>query len=61
LRRRLFLERASDDGEVVIAVPDGMIFEHELARQRPVGIERDRRGQGEVLIGVSRLALVSRI
>ena len=38
----LAVQRPPDCGEVVIAVPHGVILEHELARERSVGVERHR-------------------
>jgi len=38
----LQLQSPSYTGEVVITVPDGVILEHELARERGIGVERDR-------------------
>ena len=35
---------------MVIAVPDGVILEHELARERRIGVERDGRRLGELLV-----------
>ena len=40
----------SQTGEMVIAVADGVILEHELARERSIGVERDRRGLGELFV-----------
>ena len=46
----LALASGSHAGEVVVAVPDGVILEHELARERRVGVERDRGGPIELLV-----------
>src|SRR6185436_2542947 len=43
------LQRLPDLGEVVIAVADGVILEHELARERRIGVERHRRRPIELL------------
>src|SRR5512143_2322836 len=48
--RQLALERRTDLGEVVIAVPHGVVLEHELARERRVRIERERGGTVELLV-----------
>ena len=37
-------------GEVMIAVPDGVVLEHELARERSIGVERHRRRPIELLV-----------
>jgi hypothetical protein len=37
-------------GEVVITVPDGVILEEELARERGIGVERHRRGLIELVV-----------
>lgn len=42
-----------DPSEVVIAMPDGVIFQQELARQRCSGIQRHRRGPCQILISES--------
>src|SRR4029079_18598273 len=38
----LRLQRRSDPGKVVIAVPDRVVLEYELARERGIGVERIR-------------------
>src|SRR5436189_2713841 len=45
---RSTLQRATDGGEVVVAVADGVILEHELAGDRRVVVERDRGRPGEL-------------
>src|SRR6266566_9512701 len=43
-------QRRPNTGDVVIAVPDGVILEHELAREWGIGIERHRGSPIELLI-----------
>src|SRR5688572_15656024 len=47
----LRLQCASKPGEVVVAVPDGVVFEEELTGERRVGVERNRHGRGELAVG----------
>src|SRR5436190_7479168 len=47
----LWPQRPSKTSEMVIAVPDGVILEHELARERRFGIERDRSRLAELFVG----------
>ena len=42
---------AADGRQVVIAVADSVVFQHELARERSIRVERDRRGPEELFVG----------
>ena len=44
------IQRRPQTGEVVIAVPDGVILQDELAGQRRVGVERDRSSPVKLLV-----------
>src|SRR5207247_1025029 len=46
----LALQGRSYPRQVVIAVPDGVILEHELARDRGIGVERGRSGLASRLL-----------
>jgi hypothetical protein len=46
----LLLQSPSYAGEVVIAMPNGVILEQELAREWGIGVERHRSGLIELLV-----------
>ena len=52
-RHGLRLQRPSYADEVVIAVPDGVILEHELAHEWGIGVEGYRSGLIELLVAES--------
>src|SRR5262245_13307752 len=44
-------ERGANPRQMVIAVPNGVVLQHELAGERGVGIERDRRRSVQLIVG----------
>src|SRR5690349_19801520 len=46
----LTLQRGLDGGQMVIAMAHRMVFQHELAGERSVVVERYRRGAPELVI-----------
>src|SRR5512134_791562 len=50
-RHELLAERPPDAGEVVVAVPDRVVLEHELGGDRGIAVEGGRRRPVELLVG----------